>query len=1045
MLKSLNFPKVHLGLRKMFLILVFLFLYFCNPKGVFASPLTDTMAGYWKFDGNYQDSSGHGNDMASTGIVTYDSDAPSTSFPNPHSATFTTSSYISIASSPNVLRPTSSLTFSLWINPSSYPGAATLIGGEVISSTNFTQGYSFLFQPSGKVAFSVGDGTASTQAVSTAAIPLNHWTHLTGVWNSGSFITLYIDGINPVSAAFSITPSYTSTHFELGRFNGKLDDVRLYSRALGASSEISDLKAGKHLTSSWISTASTSYETAGNWSPNFVPDPFTQINIDRSNSTVDPILPMDESVAGLLIGTESSLDISNYNFTLNDSGNFTNNGTFILKNYPTQHLYNFVNNTNSGTVRIDGFTSTNDLKAGNSYYNLVFAGTANFVLSNDLVVNGNLSFESGALDASTGNRTIIVKKNWLKGSGNFIPGNSTISLSGTNQSISGSNNFYNLQKSVSAADTLTFSSGTTQTIMGNLLLQGAGSASQFLSLRSSTIDTQWKIDPRGTRDISAVDVKDSNDINSSPIILLGRNKNSGNNLNWTFDATPPALVLDPVNSPTTHVRQVVTGIATESNATVSLVSFRVDSTTNTWNPCLAKDGSFDGSSEIFSCRPETDLSDGSHTIYVRSQDSNDVTTADNNFASINFKVDTKPPDISSVSDDPNSDSAKITWKTDENSSSRVIYGKSEDYGKASSEDANVKDHSITIKDLANCTEYHYQVKSKDAAGNEEKSSDHTLKTTGCSTASDSGSDSTSDSSSSSTDETSSPEQSTPPTTTNTTNTQNTPSSSSTSGSANNTTTNSQNNIDFNGSTSTYWQSENFGNAYCLNENTCGGDADPDGDGVSNNDEFRLGTDPNNNDTDQDGATDSAEIENGSDPKKSSQDQGGDSIAYENPKENGTVEKEKYEVKNVELIESDGTKKLRISGKGPPNTYVTVYVYSDPIILTVKTDKDGNWSYVLDQNVGDGEHEVYVAVTDNTGKVEEKSNPLLFIKTAEAVTIIPPAEASAGERTKSPTEAWYTGGIFFFIIIVALGLILALASIGIYKYKMSKQSETVGPQ
>jgi hypothetical protein len=1040
MSKSLSLPRVCFDFRRIFFVLVFLFLILGNSKDVFAAPGTDSMLGYWKFDGNATDFSGDGcTGLLGGGTVpNYSSNVPTTTFANANSINFSGSnSYVTFANQSN-LQPNSALTFSTWIYLNAFPSGSTKIAGNF--STSSSGGFYFVIDSS-TISFYIG--TASPVSFPITALPVANWKLLTATWD-GTTVKLFLNGVNMGSTPFSGTISYSGTTFQLGNvvsgsFNGKLDDVRLYSRALFPSAEISDLAAGKHLTSSWVG-ATYDYETAVNWSPQAVPDPYTYINIDIFNATINPRLPTDESVAGLLINPNSSLDIGNHNFTINDSGAFTNNGTFILGNYPTQTLTGFVNDTDSGTIQITGYSSTTGLKTDGSsaigqYYNLTMASTGVLTLNKDLVINHNLGLEAGTLNAST--YGINVKGNWINGTGTstaFVPSSGTVSFSGINQSIIGSNTFYNLSKITSTAETLSFQADSKQTVLHNLTLLGAGSISQFLSLRSSTPGTQWKIDPQGTKDISGVDVQDSNNMNSSPVALLGRNKNSGNNSNWTFDTTAPSLVLDPVNSPTSHRRQIVTGIATETNVTVSLVSFRLDATTGAWTDCIAKDAAFDSSSEIFSCKPETDLPDGQHTVYVRAQDSNDTSTVDNDYASISFRVDTKPPDVSSVSDDSSSNSAKITWKTNENASSRVEYGKSSDYGKVSSQNENVKDHGITLKDLSSCTEYHYRAKSTDAAGNDGKSTDRTFKTTGCpsssSSTSSSSSDTNSSASSASAAETSSAQANTQTATADTTNTQSTNATSSAAKS------------NFNGTTDDDWQVKYFGSAYCQAESKCGGAADPDGDGLSNDEEFRLGTNPLRSDSDNDGLADSTEIESGHDPIKSASSEGSDTVVYESPKEGGIVAKEKYEVKNIEVVESDGNKKLKISGKGPPNTYVTVYVYSDPIVLTIKTDNDGNWSYVLDQDVEDGQHEVYVAVTDNTGKVAEKSEPLAFIKTAEAVTIIPPAEAAAAERAESPTEAWYKGGIFLFISIVFAGLMLALGSIGIYKHRTSRQSETI---
>jgi hypothetical protein len=243
-------------------------------------------------------------------------------------------------------------------------------------------------------------------------------------------------------------------------------------------------------------------------------------------------------------------------------------------------------------------------------------------------------------------------------------------------------------------------------------------------------------------------------------------------------------------------------------------------------------------------------------------------------------------------------------------------------------------------------------------------------------------------------------------------------------------------------TNSEWQERYFKSPDCLDISICGGEADPDMDGLSNNEEYRLGIDPLNPDSDQDGFLDGDEIKNGFNPLKASPGDKSDKMVFENPKESGEIKKDLYKIETVELVQTeDGKNKLKMSGKAMPNTFITLYIFSDPIVLTVKTDNDGNWSYELDKDIEDGNHEVYIAITDNIGKITAKSELLAFVKTAEAVTVIPPAEAAVAERAASPTEVWYKKGIFSFIIIVIAGLALAFASVGIYKYRISKKNET----
>ena len=104
---------------------------------------------------------------------------------------------------------------------------------------------------------------------------------------------------------------------------------------------------------------------------------------------------------------------------------------------------------------------------------------------------------------------------------------------------------------------------------------------------------------------------------------------------------------------------------------------------------------------------------------------------------------------------------------------------------------------------------------------------------------------------------------------------------------------------------------------------------------------------------------------------------------------------------------------------------------------MKTDANGNWTYTLDKELENGEHQVYVAITDNTGKITAKSNPLTFVKTAQAVNVISNADAYSTQTP--PINAKKSNGIFVIIIIIitALGITISIIGLIISKSKKAK--------
>lgn len=91
----------------------------------------------------------------------------------------------------------------------------------------------------------------------------------------------------------------------------------------------------------------------------------------------------------------------------------------------------------------------------------------------------------------------------------------------------------------------------------------------------------------------------------------------------------------------------------------------------------------------------------------------------------------------------------------------------------------------------------------------------------------------------------------------------------------------------------------------------------------------------------------------------------------------------YKVNEVNLT---AEKKVSFTGKALPNSFLTLYIYSTPIIVTIKTDSDGEWQYTMDKELENGTHTVYTATVNNTGKIMVKSPGFTFVKTAEAATL-----------------------------------------------------------
>jgi len=91
-------------------------------------------------------------------------------------------------------------------------------------------------------------------------------------------------------------------------------------------------------------------------------------------------------------------------------------------------------------------------------------------------------------------------------------------------------------------------------------------------------------------------------------------------------------------------------------------------------------------------------------------------------------VDVTAPTISQITVSAGKTEATISWKTDESSISWILYGTSTAYGLEASTTAFTTSHSLILTNLSASTTYHYQIKSKDSAGNVGASTDKTFTT-----------------------------------------------------------------------------------------------------------------------------------------------------------------------------------------------------------------------------------------------------------------------------------------------------------------------------
>jgi hypothetical protein len=239
--------------------------------------------------------------------------------------------------------------------------------------------------------------------------------------------------------------------------------------------------------------------------------------------------------------------------------------------------------------------------------------------------------------------------------------------------------------------------------------------------------------------------------------------------------------------------------------------------------------------------------------------------------------------------------------------------------------------------------------------------------------------------------------------------------------------------------------------------------DSDSDGISDYDEINIyHTNPELADTDGDGFPDGQEILNHTNPNGKTAPtlttvvsasstlptnftvrHAPEAVTLEDPLLTGIEHKELLKVTTVVVSEvgtnkvgSSTAKKLTISGTALPNSFVTLYIFSTPIIVTVKTDSSGAWVYTLDKELPDGTHQVISAITNDGGHILAKSAPLPFVKVAAAVSI---GSDSLLPNQESP--GFFSGTSLYAFIAIFIGLIgIAFSIVGFVVHKRSAVSE-----
>lgn len=387
--------------------------------------INDGLVGYWKFDetsaGTFADSSGYGNTGTGAGATgTNNTPQPTDTkatlnFTNAKALDFDGSDDDVRVNDDSSLHLTTQGTISLWVKPDSttqdtYAGFVTKNDEGSLGGNEPGAVYWFTWRNTdGTIQGGIGNGV-SINTITTPKLTDTNWHHLVFSWD-GSNLYLYKDGSSaatPVSQTVNAQvlddrlriggDTFGQDSANVDSWDGQLDDVRIYNRAL-STSEVSALAAGNQ-----PGTATATY-------------------------TLDANLDIN----GDLTLAAGGLNTSGTDYDINTAGSWLNYGGVLTPN--------------SSMVTLDGTNTGKTLQTGaQQFADLTISGSGGgWTLVDDLYVDGTLSQSNGTLNTDSSNDYDIYAQNLSQTAGTLTPNSSRITVdSSSSQTLQASSSLYDL-------------------------------------------------------------------------------------------------------------------------------------------------------------------------------------------------------------------------------------------------------------------------------------------------------------------------------------------------------------------------------------------------------------------------------------------------------------------------------------------------------------------------------------------------------------------------------------------------------------------------
>ncbi|MCU0680216.1 MAG: thrombospondin type 3 repeat-containing protein [Planctomycetes bacterium] len=221
-------------------------------------------------------------------------------------------------------------------------------------------------------------------------------------------------------------------------------------------------------------------------------------------------------------------------------------------------------------------------------------------------------------------------------------------------------------------------------------------------------------------------------------------------------------------------------------------------------------------------------------------------------------------------------------------------------------------------------------------------------------------------------------------------------------------------------------------------------SDYDNDGLPDDLELRLKTNPNKLDSNGNNKSDLYELKQGEHPSSGGKvdinkdlspiDQATiKHLALEQPRFSGNLKNGEIDINKI-VNEGDF---IKITGKAKANEVVSLITYSIlPILNTVQADKDGIFSYTFNKKLLDGKHQIYAVIYDAKGKITIKSEPYTlfiennkiedektFLNNGTAQEVIKKEETSNKKERPDNTAlliSLYLAGAFLLVVLYVYG-------------------------